>query len=334
MRPSTIVIALAIAIVSRLPGEMAGSSSRPNIVFILADDLGWTDLNCTEGPEGAIFPNGGGAADSRFYHTPNIARLRHEGMRFTRAYASAPYCGPSRVSILTGKYPARLKFTNNTTHNQEQGNGPFPLSEMNFTEPVEPDLVRNLDPRSETLIANALRGGDGDFLSCLIGKWHVHQEGVEDMGPEAHGFDFNVGGSFRGSPGREAGRSYYRGDGWDNIYFPNLERPHERYSGRWPVGPDVNSNGVNDRFEGIGYLTDALTFRALEFIELAWREDRPFFLYLSHYGVHAPMQAKRRDGNGDGRITPDDPEQDAVLFEGRWGRDGRHEIDLPGTADA
>src|SRR4051812_5122869 len=72
------------------------ADSRPNIVFILADDMGWRDLGCY---------------GSSFYETPNLDRLSREGMRFTQAYAACNVCSPTRASILTGKYPARLHLT-------------------------------------------------------------------------------------------------------------------------------------------------------------------------------------------------------------------------------
>lgn len=306
-------------------------AARPNIVFFLVDDLGWTDINGFEGPKGQSYDNPGGEHDSRYYYTPRIAQLRNEGLRFTSAYASCPFCGPSRASILTGKYPARIGFTNNNTHEQTQGTGPFKAKEMLFTEPIEPGLVRTLDPQKETSIADALKaipGSDSDYLSCMIGKWHVYSEGVSDCGPEAHGFDFNIGGSFRGQPAGSArpGWDFYRGPAWSNVYYPNLENPRAKYPEDWPK----DYGNLGDAFKKQTYLTDALTYRALEFIERAHRKkSQPFFLYLSHYGVHSPMQANRVDINGDGQLTPDDPEVHTALFQARRGRDNRHEIEPP-----
>ncbi|MHC4501255.1 MAG: sulfatase-like hydrolase/transferase, partial [Planctomycetota bacterium] len=79
---------------ANLPTEP--SAGKPNIVFILADDLGWHQLGCY---------------GSTFYETPNLDRFAKEGMRFTDAYAAAPVCSPTRASIMTGKYPARLHLT-------------------------------------------------------------------------------------------------------------------------------------------------------------------------------------------------------------------------------
>src|SRR6266436_8290538 len=75
----------------------AAASPRPNIIFILADDLGWRDLGCY---------------GSTFYETPTLDRLAGQGLRFTDAYAACNVCSPTRASILTGKYPARLHTTN------------------------------------------------------------------------------------------------------------------------------------------------------------------------------------------------------------------------------
>lgn len=307
------------------------SKPPPNIVFFLVDDLGWSDINGWEGPDGRRYNNPGGEHDSGYYYTPNIAKLRNEGIRFTNAYASCPFCGPSRASILTGKYPARIGFTNNNTHDQNQGRGPFPAGEMIFTEPTEPDLVRNLDPAKETTIARALKSGHDDdsrYLSCSIGKWHIFSKGTENFGPEYHGFDYNIGGSYRGQPdgGNRHGWNFYRGDGWSAEYFPNLEALPIAYGAEWPKGDDRD-------FEKLDYLTDALTCRALEFIDLASKQAKPFFLYMSHYGVHSPMQAKRTDLNGDSRIDPSDPEVHADLFRLRRGLDKRHEI-IPPTGSA
>src|SRR5262245_59020219 len=105
-----LLVAAAIAGPHCFPSSAAGFSTaafpqagggqdkqqRPNFLFILIDDLGWTDLSCQ---------------GSTFYETPNIDKLAREGMRFTSAYAAAPVCSPTRASILTGKYPARLHLT-------------------------------------------------------------------------------------------------------------------------------------------------------------------------------------------------------------------------------
>jgi arylsulfatase A-like enzyme len=210
-----------------LAGSAAGGRSVPperlNIVFILADDLGWRDLGC---------------CGSTFYHTPNLDRLAAEGMRFTRAYAACCVCSPTRASILTGRYPARLRLTDFIAGARRGKLVPAPY--LHYL------------PLEEVTIAEALR--EAGYRTGFIGKWHL---GGPEFNPERQGFDANVAGCERGSP-----PSYF-----SPYRIPNL-----------PDGPPGE------------YLTDRLTDEAVKFIEGA--REKPFFLYLSHYAVHNPQQAK------------------------------------------
>jgi len=140
--------------------SLAAEKDRPNIVFILIDDFGWADVGC----------NG-----SSFYETPNVDRLAAAGMRFSNAYAASPVCSPTRASILTGKYPARINFTRAT--------------------PTE-----NL-PHSEVTLAEALK--EAGYRTAHVGKWHMQLYGEKGKGhsPEAHGFDVNIAGHAAGQPG-------------------------------------------------------------------------------------------------------------------------------------
>lgn len=96
-RPSLVCIAVAfLLMITFSPAPAEENARKPNVVFILADDLGWTDLGCYS---------------SSFYETPHLDRLASQGMRFTHAYAACPVCSPTRASIMTGKYPARLNTT-------------------------------------------------------------------------------------------------------------------------------------------------------------------------------------------------------------------------------
>ena len=136
-------------------------ATRPNIVFILLDDLGWRDIGCY---------------GSEFYETPNIDRLAAEGMTFTDAYAACPVCSPTRASIMTGKYPARVGITNYIP-GEERGR----LLEVPYLKYL---------PSEEVTIARALaeRGG---YRTYHVGKWHL---GGEAYWPDRHGFDVNVAG--------------------------------------------------------------------------------------------------------------------------------------------
>ena len=148
---------------------IAGRSEleKPNFVFILMDDLGWMDLSCY---------------GSKFYETPNIDRLATQGMRFTNAYAACPVCSPTRASILTGKYPARLQLTDWIPgHKQEN------------PKLLVPKFYQEL-PLRETTIAETLKAAG--YVSASIGKWHL---GREPYYPEKQGFDLNFGGTYQGN---------------------------------------------------------------------------------------------------------------------------------------
>ncbi|HBE02710.1 MAG TPA: sulfatase [Spirochaetia bacterium] len=145
--------------------------SRPNIIFILMDDLGWRDLSIYGSP---------------FYETPNLDKLAMQGMIFSDAYASCPVCSPTRASILTGKYPAGVGVTNFISHN-----GAHPSRGRLIDAPYIDHL-----PLSEKSLASALK--DGGYQTWHIGKWHL---GKDQYYPEHHGFDINIGGCYWGHPG-------------------------------------------------------------------------------------------------------------------------------------
>ena len=146
--------------------------SKPNIIFILLDDFGWMDLGCY---------------GSSFYQTPNLDRLCADGMHFTDAYASCPVCSPTRASVLTGRYPARVGVTN------------F----IDWSERRHPSRGRVVDvpylkqlPQTEVSLARTLQ--DGGYATWHVGKWHLGGPGFY---PHEHGFQVNVGGCEVGSPG-------------------------------------------------------------------------------------------------------------------------------------
>jgi arylsulfatase A-like enzyme len=154
---------------------LAGRAASPqpaNFVFILVDDMGWRDLGCH---------------GSSFYETPNIDRLAGDSVRFTDAYAACPVCSPTRASILTGKYPARLGITD-----WIPGRAPWPTAKL--LTPRPPEFKREL-PLVEVTIPQMLR--PAGYASASIGKWHL---GGPAYHPDKHGFDLNVGGTERGQP--------------------------------------------------------------------------------------------------------------------------------------
>ena len=199
----------------------------PNIVCITVDDMGWRDLGCYGSP---------------FYETPNIDAVARRGTRFTDAYASAPVCSPTRASLQSGQYPARVGITNFIA-----GRGEGKL--------LEPEYVESL-PRDTTTIADVLSAVG--YTTWHVGKWHL---GGEEDGalPTERGYDENIAGSGWGHP--------------RNGFFSPYEMPN------LSDGPDGE------------YLTDRLTDEAIKLVEDHDSEE-PFFLNMSYYAVHTPIQAK------------------------------------------
>ncbi len=229
------VLALALSVGA---GAVA---APPNVIFFLVDDLGWMDT---------------AAYGSRYYETPNIDRLVRAGMLFTDAYAASPQCSPTRASVLTGKYPARLGITQASCSMR-----PLPRGVSRF--PAEaPPRVRFLVPESrrflpleEVTLAEALR--QRGYRTAFVGKWHLGV--LRQHWPDRQGFDVVV----HGSP-----------DSGPPSYFS-------------PYG--FRQGNLDDGAEG-EYLTDRLTDESINFI--SGNRDRPFLLYLAHFAVHGPWGFK------------------------------------------
>lgn len=164
------------AVAAFVPRAVLGSdesgSKKTNFVFILIDDMGWTDAACF---------------GSKFYETPNIDKLASEGMKFTNAYAACPVCSPTRASILAGKYPARMNLTDWIPGRQSKG--PRPCEKL-----IGPSFNQQMSLKELTL-AEALK--EAGYTTCFVGKWHL---GDEMYYPEYQGFDINIAGISYGWP--------------------------------------------------------------------------------------------------------------------------------------
>ena len=212
-----------------------------NVVIFLVDDLGYKDLGCY---------------GSDYYETPHIDQLAREGLRFNDAYATCAVCTPTRASMLTGKYPARLLMTNWTTAGRWN--------------PVKNRLregrfVRAL-PLEELTLAESLR--EEGMFNCFIGKWHLGPEPY--YFPRHHGFHKNVAGLDIGNPG--------------NYFYP--------FKGSWKI-PTTGKRYEWQTYSGGkkgDFLTDVLTDEAVTFLN---ENEKTFMLYMSYYGVHTPLQAKK-----------------------------------------
>lgn len=232
-----LLLSIGITPFASLLSTGCSEQTKPNIIFILLDDYGYTDLGCY---------------GSTFYETPNIDKLAGEGVRFTDAYASCPVSSPTRASIMTGKYPVKTGITDWIPGRQAtRGGSP---GDRLLAEPFR--LEMGLE---EKTIAEALK--ENGYMTMISGKWHLGE--TEEFWPENQGFDINKGGFSKGAPVRNK-----TANGFFSPYGnPRLEDG--------PVGE---------------YLTDRQTDEAINFIE--GTGEKPFFLYLSYYAVHNPMQAK------------------------------------------
>lgn len=241
------------------------NSQKPNIVFFFIDDMGWQD---TSEP----FHTQKTELNQR-YHTPNMERFFKEGMKFTQAYAYA-VCSPSRVSIMTGLNAARHRVTNWTLRKDKSPDTPHskitpPKWNLNGLNP-EPGIPQSL---YATTLPQILQ--DNGYHTIHAGKAHFGAKETPGNDPSKLGFDINIAGHAAGGPGSYHGDKNFsavwrNGDKiWD---VPDLEEYH---------GKDI-------------HLTEALTIEANKAIDKAVKNDQPFYLYMSHYAVHAPWEKDKR----------------------------------------
>ncbi len=163
-----VALGATTAFMDSMQAAAAEPAARPSIIFILVDDMGWTDLGCQ---------------GSKFYETPHIDRLAREGMRFTQAYSACTVCSPTRAALMTGKYPARLHITDWIKGHVR------PKAKLKV-----PDWTMHL-PLEERTVAEALK--EGGYATASIGKWHL---GEPEFYPDKQGFDVNLGGYDKGQP--------------------------------------------------------------------------------------------------------------------------------------
>ena len=211
-----------------IPSYAMGSTvdKQPNIIVIILDDLGLRDVSF----------NG-----SKDIITPNIDRIANEGTHCTNAYVSAPYSGPSRCGIFTGRYQQRFG------------------AECNILDHAESVTQQCGVPKSEMMLTEALK--EVGYQTAVIGKWHMGDH--VDLKPNMRGAD----------------------------YFYGFSNGSFNYWGQPFKGNYIEENNEEVPASKTSYLTDDLTEKSLDFINMASKSEDPFFLYLSYNAPHAPMQA-------------------------------------------
>ncbi|NCF33011.1 MAG: sulfatase-like hydrolase/transferase [Proteobacteria bacterium] len=245
----------------------------PNIVLILADDLGWNDLSM----------NGSNPTTQ----TPNIDALAAEGLTFSQGYAANGTCAPSRAALMSGRYGTRFGFEFTPT---PTGFMPIVgLVSSTMDRPLQPPAISNPQqanlsfnemgmPPSEITLAELL--ADQGYHTVHIGKWHLGQ----DNGMAAHDQGFAesllmASGLYGNLDDDEVIQARQDFDPIDRFLWEAL-----RFAASFNGGPS---------FEPPKYLTDYYTDQAVKVIEA--NKDRPFFLYLAHWAPHTPLQATRED---------------------------------------
>jgi uncharacterized sulfatase len=245
----------------------------PNIVLILADDLGWNDLSMN-GPNPTT-------------QTPNIDALAAEGMTFSQGYAANGTCAPSRAALMSGRYGTRFGFEFTPT---PAGMMPIVgLVSNTMDRPLQPPILSNTEagslsfdemgmPPSEITLAELL--ADQGYHTVHIGKWHLGQ--VNGMAAHEQGFAESL---------LMASGLYGRRDDAEVIQARQDFDPIDRFL--WAALNFAASFNGGPLFEPPKYLTDYYTDQAVKVIEA--NKDRPFFLYLAHWAPHTPLQASKED---------------------------------------
>ncbi|QZT36949.1 arylsulfatase [Halosquirtibacter xylanolyticus] len=238
---------------------------RPNIVYILADDLGYGDL---------------GVYGQQKIETPNIDRLANSGIRFTQHYAGAPVCAPSRGVLLTGKHTGHAYIRGNDEWTSRGDVWNFEACEEDSTLEGQRAL-----PSSERLLSQILH--DAGYKTGMVGKWGLGAPHTQSI-PTKKGFDF-----FYGYNCQRGAHTYYPVHLYKNenrVYLENrLVAPHSKL----PKGSDPNNDASYADFNLVDYAPDLMFDEMIGFME-STPKDQPFFMYWASPIPHVPLQAPQR----------------------------------------
>ncbi|MBT3200631.1 MAG: sulfatase-like hydrolase/transferase [Phycisphaerales bacterium] len=238
--------ALALAGRHSLLHGAGRSGGKPNVIVFLVDDMGWID-SATYG--------------SKYYQTPNMTRLAKRGVLFTDAYAASPLCSPTRASIMSGQYPARMGLTVAITPKCVANPKALPANGNSYCGRVQ---GRDRMPLEIYTLAEALK--DGGYTTAHIGKWHLapNRDG-QKFYADNQGFDFVIGGA-------------------------HLPGPPDYYSPYARKGRGIRNLKPGPKGE---YLNERLAGESIKWIDSVKDSGKPFYLNFWHYAVHSPIIPKR-----------------------------------------
>lgn len=242
------------------------TDTRPNIIYFLVDDMGWQDTSLPFWKEKTLL--------NERYHTPNMERLAAEGMMFTQAYA-CPVSSPTRVSLMTGMNAARHRVTNWTlqkSRSTDEKSHVLHFPEWNVNGICQ---IPNVPATYEvTSLAQLLK--DSGYHTIHCGKAHWGAIDTPGENPYHFGFEVNIAGHAGGGIASYLGEQNYgnRTDGKPN--------------------PLQAVPGLKDYWGTDTFATEALTLEAVKALDKAKRLNQPFFLYMSHYAVHIPVDKDMR----------------------------------------
>ncbi|MDF1815383.1 MAG: sulfatase-like hydrolase/transferase [Verrucomicrobiales bacterium] len=235
------------------------SADQPNIMVFLVDDMGVMDTSVPFLTDKNGVPKKYPLND--FYRTPGMERLAEQGIRFNQFYAMS-VCSPTRISIMTGQNAARHRATN-WINPREDNAGTYGAKEWNWEGLTKGDVT----------LPGILR--ENGYRTIHVGKGHFGPFDHEGADPINLGFDYNIAGGAFGAPGSYYGEKNYGG------LLTSRRKQH--------TPPHLEEYYGTDTF-----LTEALTIETKELISKTVEDDKPFFLYFSHYAVHAPFESDPR----------------------------------------
>ncbi len=259
------------------PAAASGSAKRPNIILIVADDLGFNDITA----------HGGGVAKGTV-PTPNIDSLAKNGVDFLAGYSGNATCAPSRAAMMTGRYPTRFGFEFTPTPKQfMQVLGANPTVNA-AGKPIyhaerEVDLIPYEDmglPVQEVTLARALK--NSGYRTLQVGKWHLGDS--PQFRPYAHGFDESLA--------LMHGASMFLPENSPQVVNAKQEfDPIDKFL--WAAHPWGIRFNAGQPFQPPRYMTDYLTDEAIKAIDA--NKQNPFFMYLAYNAPHTPLQSTRED---------------------------------------